>query len=83
MITKKQAVLLRMASRPCGMSYRAGCNRNREQCLEFKRVGYLRISENTRKELGRFVWWATDKGKQALSEYENREKSPQPQENKG
>lgn len=72
MLTKKQAVIIRMASRPCGLSYRAGCKRNRELCLEFKRLGYLRISENKKKTLGRFIWWATEKGKQKLAEYENR-----------
>ena len=71
MLTKKQAALLRMSSRKCGMSYRAACARNIEQALLFKKQGFLRLSDNG-KDKGRFVFWLTDIGKKALDEYENR-----------
>ena len=75
MLTKKQAALLRMSSRKCGMSYRAACARNIEQALLFKKQGFLRLSNNG-KDKGRFVFWLTEAGKKALYEYENRAAAP-------
>ena len=69
-LTKRQKTIIRMATRKCGLSYRAACARGigytAETALQLKRQGYLRLSDNG-KDKGRFVFWATEKGKEAIN----------------
>ena len=64
-MNKKQLGILRMATRQCGLSYRAACNRDIELVKQLKKDGYLTMSDNG-KELSRFVFWATTKTKHLL-----------------
>lgn len=64
-LTKRETGILHSANRKCGLSYRAACNRNIEVVKSLKDRGYLKMTDNG-KELGRFVFWATDLARAAL-----------------
>lgn len=65
-LTKRQIGLLNLASRKCGMSYRAACNRNIEAALSLKAQGFLYV-QDTKRQLGQYVFRITEQGKTALA----------------
>ena len=65
-LSNKEFGLIRMASRKCGMSYRAACNRSSERANDLKKRGYLRIVD-TGRELGQFIFRTTQLGNDVLA----------------
>ena len=65
--TRKQKSFLRMADRPCGLSYRAACKRGIENFTRLKKQGFLYLQDRNTK-LGRYIFRTTLLGKEQLND---------------
>ena len=64
-LTRGEKGVLYAASRSCGLSYRAACNRGIDMVHDLRHKGFLYLTDN-QKERGRFIFRATEKGIGAL-----------------
>lgn len=73
-MTKVEKAMLRLASRPCGMSYLSACRRDREMALQLKRDGFLILRKRKHPlylngvEVREFIYFITEKGTAVLND---------------